>query len=75
MAQLALKKPIIFFDLETTGIDPAKDRIVEIAMIKINPDATRDQYIKKLNPGIPIPKEASDIHGTTDEDVKDAPQF
>lgn len=75
MAQLALKKPIIFFDLETTGIDPAKDRIVEIAMIKINPEATRDQYIKKLNPGIPIPKEASDIHGITDEDVKDAPQF
>lgn len=75
MAQLALKKPIIFFDLETTGIDPAKDRIVEIAMIKINPDTSRDQYIKKLNPGMPIPKEASDIHGITDEDVKEAPHF
>jgi len=75
MAQLALKKPIIFFDLETTGVDPARDRIVEVAMVKIQPDGSRDRYIKRVNPGMPIPKEASDIHGIRDEDVKDAPQF
>ncbi len=75
MAQLALVKPIIFFDLETTGVDPAKDRVVEIAMIKLHPDGARSSYIKRVNPGMPIPKEASDIHGISDDDVKDAPLF
>jgi len=75
MAQLALKRPIVFFDLETTGTDTAKDRIVELAMIKINPDGKRDSYIKRLNPGMPIPAEVTLIHGITDEDVKDCPAF
>lgn len=75
MAQLKLKRPIIFFDLETTGIDPAKDRIVEIAMVRLSPDGKRETYIKRINPGMPIPKESSDIHGIKDEDVKDAPMF
>jgi len=75
MAQLVLKRPIIFFDLETTGTDPGKDRIVELALIKLLTDGKRDSYVKRLNPGIPIPPENTAIHGITDEDVKDAPLF
>lgn len=75
MAQLALKRPIIFFDLETTGTDNAKDRIVEIACVKLKPDGTRDSFVKKLNPGIPISAESTSIHGITDEDVKDCQTF
>lgn len=75
MAQLSLKRPIVFFDLETTGTDPAKDRIIEIALIKLNPNGSRDRYVKRINPGMPIPAESSAIHGITDEDVKDAPHF
>ncbi len=75
MAQLAVKRPIIFFDLETTGTDHAKDRIVEIAMVKIKPDGTRDLYLKRLNPGIPIPAESSAIHKIYDEDVQHEPTF
>ena len=75
MAQLQLKRPIVFFDLETTGTDPAKDRIIELALVKILPNGTREKYVKRVNPGIPIPKSSSDIHGITDEDIKDAPLF
>lgn len=75
MANLQLKRPIIFFDLETTGVDAAKDRIVELAFIKLHPDGTRDNFIRRVNPGMAIPKESSDIHGITDEDVKEAPMF
>jgi DNA polymerase III subunit epsilon len=75
MAQLQLNRPIIFFDLETTGVDHSKDRIVEIAMVKIQPDGTRENYTKRINPGMPIPAESSAIHGIFDEDVKDAPTF
>lgn len=75
MAQLALKRPIIFFDLETTGTDHAKDRIVELAFVKLMPDGSRDSYVRRVNPGIPIPAESSAIHGITDEHIKDAPLF
>ena len=75
MAQLSLKKPIAFFDLETTGVDPAKDRIVEIAIIKLNPDGTREIYEKRVNPERKIPAETTAIHGITDEDVANAPTF
>lgn len=75
MAQLVLSRPIIFFDLETTGTDHAKDRIVEIAMVKLKTDGTRENYVKRLNPGMPISAESSSIHGIYDEDVKDAPTF
>ena len=75
MAQLQLKRPIVFFDLETTGTDPAKDRIIELALVKILPNGTREKYVKRVNPGMPIPTSSSDIHGITDEDVKDAPLF
>lgn len=72
---LLLRKPIVFIDLETTGLNLATDRIVEIAIIKIMPDRTRTVKHKLINPQIPIPKTASDIHGITDEKVKDAPAF
>lgn len=75
MPKLTLKRPIIFFDLETTGTDTAKDRIVELALVKLLPDGKRDHYTKRLNPGIPIPPEVTKIHGISDADVKDAPTF
>src|ERR1700744_2667322 len=75
MSKLILKRPIVFFDLETTGTDHTRDRIVELAFIKLLPDGTRDSYVKRVNPGMPIPPEVTAIHGITDEDVKDAPLF
>ena len=75
MSKLTLKRPIIFFDLETTGVDHAKDRIVELAMVKIFPDGKREKNVKRINPGIPIPPEVTLIHGISDEDVKNCPPF
>lgn len=75
MAKLDLKCSIVFFDLETTGTDPAKDRIVELAMVKLFPDGTKDTYVKRINPGMPIPPSSTAFHGITDEDIKDAPTF
>lgn len=75
MPKLALKRPIVFFDLETTGTDPVKDRIVELAFVKLMPDGKRDKQVKRINPGIPIPPEVTAIHGISDEDVKDCPTF
>lgn len=75
MPKLTLKRPIVFFDLETTGTDHARDRIVELAFVKIMPDGSRDKYVKRINPGMPIPPESTKIHGISDEDVKDAPMF
>lgn len=73
--ELNLKKPIAFFDLETTGVDVSKDRIVEIAILKVNPNQSTETKTMRINPTVPIPKEASKIHGIYDEDVKDAPTF
>ncbi len=75
MPNLVLKRPIIFFDLETTGTDVARDRIVELALIKLLPDGKRDTYVKRINPGVPIPPEVTKIHGIADEDVKNCPLF
>ena len=72
---LQLKKPLAFIDLETTGVNPGSDRIVEIAIVKILPDGSKSVKCKRINPGMPIPKGASDIHGITDEMVKDEPTF
>lgn len=72
---LQLSRPIVFIDLETTGVNIAVDRIVEIAIIKITPDRSKHIKHKLLNPQMPIPKASSDIHGITDEKVKDAPTF
>jgi len=73
--QLNLRNPIIFLDLETTGIDVSSDRIVEISMVKVQPDGARDVKTRRINPGIPIPAAATAIHHITDEDVKDCPSF
>jgi len=73
--KLNLKRPIIFFDLETTGIDTAKDRIVEISMVKIMPDGEEITKTRKINPEMHIPESSTAIHGITDEDVKDCPTF
>jgi DNA polymerase-3 subunit epsilon len=72
---LQLKKPLAFIDLETTGINPGTDRIVEIAIVKILTDGNKSVKRKLINPGMPIPKNASDVHGISDEMVKDAPSF
>lgn len=72
---LQLKKPLAFIDLETTGVNPGTDKIVEIAIVKILTDGTKSVKCKRINPGMPIPKGASDIHGITDEMVKDEPTF
>lgn len=73
--KLKLKRPLVFFDLETTGVDITRDRIVEMSFIKVFPDATQEVKTKRINPGIPIPARATEVHGITNEDVKDCPQF
>jgi DNA polymerase-3 subunit epsilon len=72
---LNLKKPIAFFDLETTGININSDRIVELSILKIIPNGERELKTMRINPTIPIPIESSLIHGIYDEDVKDKPTF
>ncbi len=72
---LQLKRPLAFIDLETTGVNLACDRIIEIAIVKILPDGTKQVKHKILNPQIPIPKGSSDVHGFTDEMVKNSPTF
>jgi DNA polymerase-3 subunit epsilon len=73
--QLHLTKPLVFFDLETTGINIASDRIVEISMIKIHPNGKEERYTQRVNPIIEIPREASLIHGITNEMVLNEPTF
>ena len=73
--ELKLSKPICFFDLETTGIDITKDRIVEISILKVYPNGNKESKTWLVNPTIPIPKAASDVHGITDERVADEPTF
>ncbi len=73
--QLNLRKPLAFFDLETTGVSVIKDRIVEICIAKANVDGTVTVKTRRVNPGIPIPLESSLVHGIYDEDVKDEPSF
>jgi DNA polymerase-3 subunit epsilon len=72
---LQLSRPICFIDLETTGINLSSDRIIDIAIIKLNPDQTRITKRKLINPQMPIPAASSAIHGITDDMVKDAPSF
>lgn len=73
--KLNLKNPIIFFDLETTGVDVAKDRIVELCYIKVFPNGNEESKTMRLNPGMHIPEQASAVNGIYDEDVKDCPAF
>jgi len=72
---LKLERPIACIDLETTGISITKDRIVEIAIVKVHPDGTRETKVRRVNPLIPIPAEASEVHGILDKDVADEASF
>ncbi len=72
---LNLKKPIVFLDLETTGVDPSKDRIVEISLVKVMPDGSEEVKTRRLNPQMHIPETASAIHHIYDKDVADCPTF
>lgn len=72
---LQLSRPIAFIDLETTGVNLSSDRIIEIAIVKVMTDGTRQVKRKLINPQIPIPPASSEIHGITDDMVKDAPTF
>lgn len=72
---IQLNKPIVFIDLETTGIETLIDRIVELSALKINPDNTENSMTIRINPQIPIPPEAIAIHGIKDDDVADKPTF
>ena len=72
---LELTRPIAFIDLETTGVNLTNDRIVELAIVKIMADGTRIAKRRLINPQMPIPQVTSDIHGITDDMVKDAPTF
>lgn len=73
--QLNLKNPLVFFDLETTGINIVSDRIVEISYVKVFPNGKEEIKTRRINPEMHIPAEATAIHGITDEDVKDCPTF
>ena len=72
---LILTRPLIFFDIESTGVDIVQDKIVELCMIKYFPDKHSETYVERFNPGKPIPKEATDVHGISDDDVKDKASF
>lgn len=73
--KLNLKNPIIFFDLETTGLDTAKSRIVEISYIKVHPNGNEESATMRINPECHIPEVCTEVHGITDEDVADCPTF
>ncbi|HEV7382903.1 MAG TPA: exonuclease domain-containing protein [Dyadobacter sp.] len=75
MHTLHLKKPLAFFDLETTGVNVARDRIVELSVVKALPNGETEVRTRRVNPEMPIPLESSLIHGIYDEDVKDSPTF
>ena len=73
--KLKLDRPLAVFDIESTGVVPARDRIVELSVIKLFPDGTKQVTTRRLNPGIPIPPGATAIHGISDADVENEPYF
>lgn len=73
--QLKLAKPLAIFDLETTGTNILKDRIIEMAIMKALPDGSVEEYYQVVNPGIPIPAQSAAVHGFKDQDVADKPPF
>ena len=72
---LELDRPLVVFDIESTGVNPRQDRIIELAAIRVEPDGTETSKCWLLNPGVKIPPETTAIHGITDEIVKDCPTF
>ena len=75
MANLTLDRPIVFFDLETTGTDPATDRVVEISVLRVETDGSRSTRTRRINPERGIPAEATAVHGISDQDVAGEPTF
>jgi DNA polymerase-3 subunit epsilon len=75
LSNLVLDRPLAVLDLETTGVDPAADRIVEVAVLTLLPGGKHDLFHQRLNPGVPIPPAASAVHGITDADVIGSPTF
>ena len=73
--KLNLTKPLVVFDLETTGLDLVKDRIIQISYIKVNPNGSEERVNKFINPEMPIPAEVEQLTGISNDDVKDAPTF
>jgi DNA polymerase-3 subunit epsilon len=73
--ELKLDRPLVVFDIESTGVNPRQDRIIELAAVKINPDGTEETKTWLLNPKVPIPPETTAIHGISDDIVKDCPTF
>lgn len=73
--ELNLKNPLVFFDIESTGLNVATDRIVEISMVKVNIDGSCEVKTRRLNPTIPISEEAYKVHGISNEDVAGEPTF
>lgn len=75
MKNLKLDRPLAFIDVETTGLNPYSDRIVELSILKVHPDGRQEYHSRRINPGIPIPSEATAVHGITDEDIANEPKF
>lgn len=75
MLDIKIEKPLVFFDLETTGVSIQNDRIIEMSLVKIMPDGQREVKTRRINPEMPIPPDATAIHGITDADVADSPTF
>ncbi len=73
--ELNIKNPIVFFDLETTGLNIATDRIIEISYLKVWPNGKEESKTRRINPEMPIPPQSTAIHGITDADVADCPTF
>src|SRR5690242_1455033 len=72
---IPLDRPLVVYDCETTGTNARNDRIIEIACVKVHPDGRREQFVRRLNPGIPIPPASTAIHGMADGDVAGMPRF
>jgi DNA polymerase-3 subunit epsilon len=72
---MKFSRPIVFIDIEATGSDPSRDRIVELGLIKVLPDNTRVEYVQRINPGVRIPAEVIAVHHITNDDVAKAPSF
>ena len=75
MSGLRIARPLVVFDLETTGVEIGRDRIVEIGVVRLDPDGSRDEWVQRINPDMPIPPGATAVHGITDADVRDMPRL
>ena len=75
LKNIVLERPLAVIDLETTGIDTKIDRIVEVSVLKLSPGGGADHRTRRVNPGVPIPPEATAVHGISDDDVADSPAF